>query len=118
MTPDQFVPQYDETVYETNSMSSLITPIQGKGYALTVPSALVMLKVLNDNGMGPVGMNLQDPWKIYGPLFFNKPVPWFTFPNGQQRNAGTLATYWGMPGVPLNQVLTYVKIDVDTPVGV
>ncbi len=117
MKPEDFVPQYDETVTETNLISGLVSNIQGKGYALSVPSAFVMVKMLNDNAMGPVKMFAADPWTVYGPLVFNHRVPWFTFPNGESRNAGTLATYWGMPGVPPQDVLTYVKMDIETPVG-
>jgi hypothetical protein len=117
MKPEQFVPQYDDTVTETNTMSGLTNPIQGKGYALLSASANVMAKMLNDNGM-PVTQFNDNPWAVYGPLVFNHTVPWFKFSNGAERNAGTLATYWGMPGVNPLQVLDYVKADVDTPVGV
>ncbi len=116
MTPQEFVPKYDNTVQVINAMNGVVNNIQGKGYALTTESAEEMVTMLDDNGMGPVTLVRAYPWPSYGPFVFNHDVPWIKFPSGEIRNAGKLGLYWGMPGVPLKDVLKYVKIDVETPV--
>ena len=85
-----------------------------KQYCLTKPSALVLASLFDSK---PAVIDLppiaQAP---ASPFSFNHNVPWLKFPDGTLRNAGVLASYWGMPGVPYAQALDYAKLDVSTPV--
>lgn len=119
MNPADFQPEYDSSVVEyilnpppdSPNASIPINP----AYCLTLASAAIM-----SGFFAPllVAVVLRPPiaQAPASPFKFNKPVPWLLFPNGVTRNAGQLASYWGMPGVPRDQALDYAKLDVDSPV--
>jgi hypothetical protein len=112
MPPSEFVPQYDESVLE--SLGEQVYPIRGYGSCLTLGSAMILASFFEPKPsivmMPPIQQGSGSPFK------FNHFVPWLKFSNGILRNAGALATYWGMPGVPRGKELDYAKWDVETPV--
>lgn len=112
MNPADFVPIYDETVLE--SLGDNAWPIQGKGYCLTMASSLVLASFWDPAPKVVMKPPIQQA--PASPFQFNHYVPWLQFSETTIRNAGALATYWGMPGVPLDKALDYAKIDVATEV--
>jgi len=116
MKPEDFVPQYDSGVLEYHTTSPKIVQPINQLYCLMPSSALVLAGLFPDKPK--VVFAPPIPQAPGSPFGFNRAVPWLEFPDGTRRNAGQLATYWGMPGVPLTEALTFAKWDVSTPVEV
>lgn len=119
MKPSDYIPQYDESVKESLALADGTTSvwaIRGQGYCLSVPSARILASFFSP---APSLVMLPPITQAPGsPFRFNHDVPWLKFADGTLRNAGELATYWGMPGVPADQALSFAQLDISTPVGV
>jgi hypothetical protein len=115
INPADYVPTYDEGVQEwlPYHLDLGIWPIN-KQYCL-MPSSAVVLAALFDPSPAIV-MSPPITQAPASPFAFSHNVPWFQFKTGQLRNAGLLASYWGMPGVPgpRGGALEYAKWDVST----
>ena len=117
MTPSQYVPEFDDTVREQllgRNDSVAINP----RCCLTVTSAKLMASLFAPKPDIFIAPPIQQAPGSHFAQAFNHGVPWFRFADGTERNAADLAQYWGMPGVPLSQVMVFVQIDIATPVGV
>ncbi len=111
MNPEDYRPQYDDSVVEFLDNDSRIVNIN-KAYCLMPTSALVLGSLFS-----PVPKMFMAPpisQAMGSPFKFNHWVPWLDFGQGITRNAAVLAGYWGMPGVPYNKALDYAKLDVAT----
>ena len=135
MNAADYRPVYDDSVYEylpnwqdasgTSLTDSAGNPTSGvpaarvqwpinKQYCLTNPSAILLASLFDPK---PAVVLLPPISQAGGsPFGFNHNVPWLKFADGTLRNAGVLASYWGMPGVPYASALDYAKLDVATPV--
>lgn len=112
----EFVPQYDDSVREYFTGRPQDTYPINPLYCLMPSSARVMATLWDP--APTIFLNTPQDMANGSPFGFNHLVPWFLFPDGTRRNAGQLATYWGMPGVPLSGALAEANIDIATPVGV
>jgi len=130
-----FVPVYDTTLIEYSTMNGAQYPINS-AYGLMPTSAKALAALFVDgatvnmpDGVYSVSLPSQSedtPWSMFGPFGFNHPVPFLSFivtnPKHVQlvskRNAALLASYWGMPGVPVGQEMYYALRDIATPIGV
>jgi hypothetical protein len=116
MNPQDFRPVYDDTVremYSGDTDGSTLVSISPQ-YCLSLPSAIVLASFFN-----PVPKITLAPPIVQAtgsPFVFSHNVPWLDFGNGITRNAGLLAGYWGMAGVPYSQALSYAQLDVSTTV--
>jgi hypothetical protein len=116
MNPQDYRPSYDTGVYEWLPADPMgRDPVNiNPAYCLMGSSALVLASFFVPV---PKIVLLPPTTQAAGsPFAFNRNVPWFDFGNGVLRNAGVLAGYWGMPGVPFDQALYYAKLDVATVV--
>jgi len=112
MTPAEFKPVFDDTVTETAPPPSNETVAIEMHYCLSQGSAEELASLFTP----PPAIFLAPPIRqgFGSPFTFNKEVPWLRFSNGAERNAGQLAIYWGMPGVP--DPLAECLVDINTPV--
>ncbi len=126
MNPKDYRPSYDSGCYEYlvdgdgQPIETSIVNINER-YCLLFPSGMLLKTLFSGTAVGVPAMFLAPPISqaAGSPFHFNHDVPWFKFTvNGQPalRNAGQIATYWGMPGVPYDQALNYAVIDVQTEV--
>lgn len=119
MTPQEYVPMFDDQVYEYLQFDEQhrgAYPIS-KYYCLLPASARILssfFSVVPEIYMAP-----PNPQAPGSPFAFTKFVPWFRWTKDgvvTERNAGQLAIYWGMPGVP--DGLQEAEIDVAMgPIG-
>lgn len=125
MKSEDYVPQYDDSVFEFLPAH----PEKGvwqinENYCLQLGSARVLASLFSP--VPEIFAAAPTPQAPGSPFEFNHFVPWFTFtgvvvPGAEgtvtaERNAGQLAIYWGMPGVPLSEALNMAKLDIATPV--
>ncbi len=122
MDAKDYRPVYDETevqkyldASQADGYSKITTKIDSK-YCLMLPSARVLATLFSPP---PVIFMSQPNRQAAGSPFaatFDHFVPWFRFADGVERNAGQLAIYWGMAGVPYQDALGYAESDVKTEV--
>ncbi len=114
MDVKDYVPQYDNTIFEYHKNTPSVTQGINERCCLMETSARVLATILHPTPT----IFLAPPIKQApgSPFAFNKWVPFFRFPSGIERNAADLASYWVMPGVQTADILKYVQIDIDTPV--
>lgn len=113
MDPSAFVPVYDDTVFESLPGHPELGTWNISKYYCLMPSSADTLASFFDPPPTVV-MLPPIPQAPASPFDFNHAVPWLKFADGTTRNAGQLAIYWGMPGVP--DPLAQAKIDIATPV--
>jgi hypothetical protein len=114
MNPADYAPEFDDSVREfLKAKPELgLWPISDK-YCLQPASARILASLFPDPK--PEILQLPPiPQAAGSPFTFSHFVPWLRFADGTLRNAGQLAIYWGMPGVP--DPLKEAILDVATPI--
>jgi hypothetical protein len=121
MNAADYRPAYDDTVREflPNDPQGRDSVTVARPYCLTLPSALILASLFT-----PAPKVVLAPpiiQAIGSPYGFSKNVPWLRFETGGDgsptfRNAGVIASYWGMAGVPYQDAMKWALIDVATPV--
>jgi hypothetical protein len=116
MTPAEYIPDFNPAVTGWLPEDSTKPPrlwSYSQYYCLMPPSARMLAKLFSPQ---PSIVMLPPITVASGsPFAFSDLVPWFSFTMAdntvQLRNAGQLAIYWGMPGVP--DPLAECLLDID-----
>jgi hypothetical protein len=119
MLPSDFRPVYDDSVTEylkDDPMNRSPATINAM-YCLMPSSAKILASLFS-----PAPKIVMAPpvaQAAGSPFVFNRMVPWLQFETGGDgsptlRNAGLLASYWGMAGVPYEDAMKYALLDVGT----
>ena len=113
MNPPDYTPVFDDTVREFfPNYPGLGMWTINKMYCLTPASAVILASLFNPKPQ----IIMSTPFATAGgsPFGFSHLVPWFKFANGTLRNAAVLASYWTMPGFPIDRALEFAILDVQT----
>jgi len=91
---DNFSPVYDTDVtISFGAPGSVKVPVSPL-YCLSVDSANELQQVLNDNGLGPVSIEMLPPSVGFIRFNYSRDVPWFVYGNGTKENAGFVSMNW------------------------
>jgi hypothetical protein len=119
MLSADYRPVYDDSVTEYLKEDPLARGSQpiNQQYCLMPSSAVILASLFSP----PPKVFLAPPITQApgSPFAFNHLVPWLRFESGGDgsptlRNAGLLASYWGMAGVPYEDAMKYALLDVGT----
>lgn len=93
ITKDNFTPIYDTDVsiaFGTIGVKVPVSPL----YCLSVDSANELQQILNDNGLGPISIEMLPPSVGFIRFNYSRDVPWFVYSNGAMENAGFVSMNW------------------------
>lgn len=114
MNPADYTPIFDSDVVGFTTTPPVLGPWSiSEQYCLNPASAEVLATLFTP----PPRVLLLAPVPLGGPFTYSRFVPWFVFNNGQQRNAGQLATYWIMVGIAKQDALAYAVADAQPSNG-
>lgn len=89
-----YVPVYDTDVTIAFAAPGSIKVSVNPHYCLGVESAEELKTILDENGLGPVTIEMLPPVTGFQRFNYSKNVPHFRYSNGAMENAGFVAINW------------------------